>query len=333
MAGERWIGLEKEATYGAGKVSHPEQSLAIIELDAQPDQQRDIEAESAYRQANISTLGPFLGTGRLTHYARPDRLGRLLHWVTGKTVVSTQQDTGTMYKHDFAVDNALTTLDSFVIGDHRGLTGLDARYLNGCAIKSLTLEAAARAKVICETEFIYNWEELDTASTMGTLSALRPFIFYDGTIELPNAIALANVESFRFKIENGMPDDSHNCGSRKLPGMELEGVKMTIEADLKFKTWALRQKFYGATIAGPAEPKEPQTEDRTFSAEITLTGEPSGDAAAANYKLVILLNKVVPIENPSNVVRRDRLTERVTLEALYHASDVINLYNKDTAYS
>jgi len=320
--GARWIGLAEETTYKEG-VSTPTLSMRYLELDLQPDQGRILELESAYRDKEFSLLGPFIGSGRISAWARPDELGYFLKWACG-TVTSTQIGSSEMYTHTFELAD---TIKSFTLTDNRGLSGVQSRECDGCLIKSLTIEAPARGVVSMEAEIQYAWEKLITEPTMGTLSNLRPFMFYDASVTLEGE-PVGTVESLRFVWSNDIPDDTHTLGSRSLPDIELQGVEITIEMDLKFKNWAMRQKFYGGT----GSDTEPGTEEYTCAFVATFTGEPTEVADKPNYELVLNFPKVVVRENASSVSRRDRLTERVTLEALRDANNKIELSNKVVSY-
>jgi len=322
MAGERWIGIAEQSDYTTANTT-PAQSLRYIDLDANPDQGRIIEFESARRMKEISVLGPFIGSGTINLYARPDTIGWFLKWGTG-SVTSSQVDSSTVYKHDFSLGDSIKP---FTTVETTGLSGVESRALEGCLVKSLTFEAPAREVCTLSVELQYAWEELISSPSMGSLSSLRPFVFHDGTIELPDGTTVASVESFSFKWSNSIPDDTHVIGSRQLQTIELEGAEVTVDMDLKFKNWNMRKLFYGS-----ADASEPQTEEGTTSLDITLTGEETGDASYPNYTLEFSFDNVVVKESTSSRSRRDRLTERVSIEALYSANNLITLYNKTTEY-
>ncbi|RLC80925.1 MAG: hypothetical protein DRI61_04730 [Chloroflexi bacterium] len=322
--GVRWIGIAEESTYGTA-VTSPDHSMRYLELDLSPDQQRIIEFESAYREKEQSLLGPFIGSGRLTAYARPDDIGYFLKWLTG-SVTSAQVGSSSVYTHTFTLADSVK---SFTLTDNRGISGSSgSRACVGCAMKSLTLEAPARGALTFEANIQYQWEELITEPTMGTLSSLRPFMFYDGSITYGGS-SLARVEAIRFTWENGMPDDTHCIGSRKLPGIDLEGVEVSFEVDMKLTDWSIRKYFYGASNA-----TEPQDEETTYALNVTFTGQPTGESesGAEYYKIELNFPKVVLTENPASVSRRDRMTQRATFVALRDSNNYIKLWNKETSY-
>jgi len=318
----RWAGIAEETTFGT-KVATPARSLAFRELDAQPDQGLIDVEESAYREVPLSVFGPFLGSGSLSIFARPDTIGHFLKWTFG-SVTSAQIGTSAMYKHTFKIADAIK---SFTLSDNRGITGLSSRFLIGTLIRGLTLEAPARELTTLDLDLLYAWEDLATAPTMGTLSPLRPFVFHDGAVELPSGTALARVEAFSAKLENTIPDDTHEVGSRKLPLIILEGAAITGEVELKFESWAMRQRFYGAAAA-----TEPQEETATVSMVLKLVGEPTGVVDKPNYEVNVTLPAVILTEQPSTVSRRERLTQTFSFKAMRHVDSRVELFNKDTAY-
>lgn len=322
MAGERWIGIGEESAYGTENATIA-RHMRAIDFDATHEPGLMADFETADFMKEFAVTGPLVGSGRLTAYARPDVIGHFLKWALGK-VTTTQYNTTEMYDHVFEIDPA--NLKSFSLTDARNGITQDRRLL-GTVIKSFTLEAAARERVTFELDLQYQWEKLITDETMGTLSALRPFVFFDGAVSLDGS-PLANVEAFRLVYNNSIPDDTHEIGSRKLPSIEHEGVELTVEMDMKFKSWAMRQNFF----QGSGSPTEPQDEARYFTLDLVLTGEPTGVAGRDNYKLNIDLNKLILKENPVPISRRDRLTQRAVFEALKGTGDQITLWNKETSY-
>lgn len=324
MAGERWVDIAEETAYGTENAT-ADVSLSYLDLDINPDQGKIAELESGYRLKQESLMGPFVGSGKFSIFARPEALGYLLKWALGK-VTTTQVGTSTMYEHVFEQD--VDNIKSETLTDSREVGTLARRCL-GALIKSFTLEAPAREKVTAECDMQYQWEKVVTKPTMGTLESLRPFVFHDASVKLDDA-SLANVESFRVVLDTSLPDDTHELGSRKLPEIYFEGAEWTVEMDMKFKNWDMRRRFYGATVDG--EPTEPQDDERYFDIDIALVGQATGVVDKPNYELDIALPKCYIKENPTPVSRRDRLTQRVVFEALAHSGNKFTLYNKITSY-
>ena len=327
--GRRWISVAEETAGYGTEASAGEEFLSFINFDVNPDQGKIWTKDSDRREKVNEIMGPFLGTGELEMNARPDAIGHLLKWAFGGCE-SEVIGTSAAWTHTYTIAEAIK---SFTLEEDRGL-GLDNRILLGTLIKELTLEAPARDKVALRAGLQYQFEKLDTAQEVGSISTLRPFVFHDGSITDFNGSALASVEALRFSLINDIPDDTHDLGSRKLPEIVLQGVEPVIEMDMKFKSWAMRQYFYGAQLAGPAEPKEPQDEGRTFNLQFTFNGPPTGETEAGSeyYKLVGTLPAVSLKENPSPIAGRDRLTQRVTMEALYNAGNKLELVNLIESY-
>lgn len=323
MAGERWVDIAEETAYGTENATALA-SLSYIDLDASPDQGKILDFESESRLKREAIMGPFIGNGSLSLFARPELLGYFLKWVLG-AVSSTQIGTGAMYLHSFTSDP--DSLKSFSLTDCRELPADKARCLVSCLTKSLTLEAPARGKVTAELDLQYQWEKIVTKPAIGTIETNRPFVFHDGVVKLDD-VALANVEAVKLVLGNTIPDDTHELGSRKLPEIYIEGLEWTVEMDLKFKDWSARQKFYGGT----GTETEPALEDKLFDIDLEFTGEPTGDLDEPNYKLFVYLPACTIKENPTPTSRRDRLTQRLVFEALFNAGNKIELSNKITSY-
>lgn len=316
----KWAGIAEETTYGT-KVTTPAKSLTYGTLDLNPDQGL-LEVEESERQIATMVTGPFKGSGSFGLYARPDTIGHFLKWTMG-AVTSAQQGTTTMYKHTFTMAE---TIKSFTLSDNERLSALDSRILAGCLIKKLTLEAPARELVTCDLDLMYAWEDLEAKPTKGTLSTLRPFVFHDLTI-LKLATVDFKAESFSFNIENDIPDDTHDLGSRKITDLLLGGSDITGEFEMKFKSWDQRKIFYGATTA-----TEPQEDVTPQQLEITLTGEASGVPAYPNYYVHIVLPKTLITENPAAASKREILKQTFSFRAVKDAGNIVELLNKETSY-
>jgi hypothetical protein len=316
----KWIGIAEETTYGV-KVSTPTKSLTYGTLDLNPDQGL-LEVEESEREISTMVTGPFVGSGSLGLYARPDTIGHFLKWAMG-AVTSAQQGGTAVYKHTFTMAE---TIKSFTLSDNERLSNLDSRFLAGCLIKKLTLEAPARELVTCDLDLLYAWEDLATKPTKGTISVLRPFVFHDLTI-LKLATTDFKAESFSINIENDIADDVHDLGSRKITDIVLSGSNIAGEFEMKFKDWTQRKIFYGATNA-----TEPQEDVTPQQLEIELTGEATGVTGYPNYKLHIVLPKTLITENPAPASKRERLKQTFSFRAVKDTGTIIELLNKDTSY-
>jgi len=316
----KWIGIAEETEYGT-KVVTPVKSLTYGTLELEPDQGL-IDVEESERMIAQVVTGPFKGGGSLGLYARPDTIGHFLKWVLGG-VTSSQQGGTTMYKHTFSLAE---TIKSFTLSDNERQSTLDSRILAGCLVKALTLEAPARELVTCDMDLIYAWEDLEAKPTKGTLSSLRPFVFHDlTTLKFDETTFTA--ESFSLKVENDIPDDTQDLGSRKLTEILLGGTDITGEFEAKFKSWDMRKRFYGAVTA-----TEPQEDLTLQQLEILPTGEASGIPTYPNYTLHAILPKVAITENPAPASKREILKQTFSFKAYKDEGNVIELLNKDESY-
>lgn len=231
-----------------------------------------------------------------------------------------------VWKHRFTMGE---TIKSFLMEECVGISGQLGRFLVGNVIKRVTLESTMGSPLLVTIELQNNNEVLLTQSALGTLPSVRGFALHDAVVSL---VAEVKAESIRINIENVSPDDAHTSGGRLLPDISLEGFSINGELELRFEDWAERQLFYGALIAGPAEPKEPQEEVRLHALTVIWTGPPTGDPTKANYVLDVNLPSVMLTENPLATSQRERLKQRFTFEAVKHASNYIDLYNKVESY-
>jgi len=291
-------------------------------LDIQPNQNPIAIEESDERMKTGYMYGGFVGNGPLVLSGRPDNMGWFLKWTLGGySAEGLQTD---LYLHRFSQGE---TAESFSLEECTGVSGIDNRFLLGCVSKRLTVESVMNGPMLTTVEIQARKEYLDTTTSIAALPAIRPFALHDAVVLAPGGTTL-KAESIRVNVENTIPDDAHTSGSRLLPDVSLEGFSINGELELRFESWAQRQRFYGALVAA-AEPTEPQEEVRTVDLSIIWTGPV---ATTDDYRMDINLPAVMLTENPLSTASRDRLKQRVTFEAIYHASNQIDLYNGVTTY-
>lgn len=314
--GKRWIKVaEEEAEYGTLS-TETFKCMPYRTLDVQPNQNPIAIEESDERMKTGYMFGGFVDTGNLVLSGRPDNIGWFLKWAMGSVAGGALQTD--LYKHVFTQGESIK---SFSLEEDVGL-GLDNRFLLGVLSKRLTLESVMNGPMLTTVETQVRKEYLDTSTGIDTVPAIRPFALHDAVVKAPAATTL-KAESIRVNIENTIPDDAHTSGSRLLPDISLEGFAINGELDIRFESWAQRQRFYGALV-GVDEPTEPQDEVRTVDLGIVWTGPV---AATDSYRLDVTLPAVMLTENPLSTASRDRLKQRLNFEAIYDAGNEIVLYN------
>lgn len=232
-----------------------------------------------------------------------------------------------VWKHRYTMGE---TIKSFLMEECIGISGQLGRFLVGNIVKRVTLESTMGSPLLVTIELQNNKEILLTQSALGALPRLRAFALHDAVATL---VATVKAESIRINIENVSPDDAHTSGSRLLPNISLEGFSINGEFEIRFEDWTERRLFYGALVAGPAEPQTPQDEVRLHALSAVWTGPPTGDPTKANYVLDVNLPAVMITENPITTTGRERLKQRFTFEAVKHASNYIDLYDKVESYN
>ncbi len=229
-----------------------------------------------------------------------------------------------VWKHRYTMGE---TIKSFMMEECVGISGQLGRFLVGNVVKRITLESTMGSPLLVTIELQNNTEILLTQSTLGSLPSVRAFALHDAVATL---VGTVKAESIRINIENTIPDDAHTSGSRLLPDVALEGFSINGELELRFEDWDERRLFYGATVS---EPVTPQDEVRLHALSGIWPGAPTGDPTEPYYKLDVNLPAVMITENPVTTTQRERLKQRVTFEAVKHASNYIDLYNKVESYN
>lgn len=318
--GKRWIKIgEEEVAYGTLS-TETFKCMPYRTLDIQPNQNPIAIEESDERMKTGYMFGGFVGSGPLVLSGRPDNIGWFLKWTMGGyNAAGAQTD---LYLHEFSQGESI---ESFSLEECVGL-GIQGRFLLGCVSKRLTLESVMNGPMLATVDMQVRKEYLDSQTSITGLPAIRPFALHDAVVQAPSGTTL-KCESIRVNIENTIPDDAHTSGSRLLPDVSLEGFAINGELELRFESWAQRRRFYGAAVS---EPLEPQEEVRTVDLSIIWTGPV---AATDDYRLDITLPAVMLTENPLATSQRERLKQRLTFEAIYHANNQIDLYNGLSTYA
>jgi len=317
---KRWIKTAEESGGYGVKSVETYKCMPYRTLDLQPNQNPIAIEESDERMKTGYMFGGFIGTGTAVLLGRADNMGWFLKWAMGAVDAGTPQNE--LEKHIFTQGEAVK---SFTLEEDIGETL--GRFLTGCVMKRLTLESVMTGPMLMTQELQYQKETLDTSTGIGSpLPAIRPFALHDAVVQAPSGTTL-KAESIRLNIENTIPDDAHTSGSRYLPDISLEGLSINGELELRFESWAQRQRFYGAAVS---EPTTPQDEVRTVDLGIVWTGPSAG---VDDYRLDVILPAVMLTENPITTTMRERLKQRLTFEAIYHSSNAIHLYSADANYS
>ena len=269
-----------------------------------------IDVETAgLRARRYRVPGPYRVSGSFDMVVAPDNIALLLK--AGLGSVSTTAGGGGAYKHEFTPADTLPSLTLEVCPD----VGSRSRQIVGVGITSLGFEATAREVLTCSVDVLGQKETLVSPSSP-TLPSLRPFIFFEGSLSLGGS-DVANVEAFRFTIENDIPDDAFVLGSRFLPGLRVQGMTVSGDMDVAFTTWDLYKRFFGNATAST-----PQTSLESVSLTLTFTGESTGDTTAGyeNYKFIAEFPKVYFDTSEANFDRRDRIVQSLGWTAIYDSA-------------
>ncbi|RLE67001.1 MAG: hypothetical protein DRJ38_00075 [Thermoprotei archaeon] len=303
----RFIGLAEESSYGnAATIDH---WIDVVSESITSDQQM-IDVETAgLRARRYRVPGPYRVGGSFDMVVAPDNITLILKAALGSA--TTTDSGGGAYKHEFTPADTLPSLTLEICPD----VGSLSRQVVGVGITSLGFEATAREVLTASVDVIGQKESLVSPSSP-TLPSLRPFIFYEGALSLGGS-DVANVEAFRFTIENDIPDDAYVLGSRFLPGLRVQGLTVSGDMDVAFLSWDLYKRFFGSATA-----TEPQTSLESVSLTLTFTGESTGDSTSGyeNYKLIAEFPKVYFDTSEANFDRRDRIVQSLGWTAIYDSS-------------
>jgi len=311
----RFIGIGEESTYRTPVAAT--EYIDVVREALGPSDRSFIAVETAGRRELPDKVpGPYRAGGSFDFIVNADNITKLLKWALGN--VTTTDDglaTPVAYRHDFTPADEIK---SFTIeaapGVKDGAT-LKSRQFAGCAVRSLSLEAVARELLVSTVEVIAAKDALIN-STTPTFSTVRPFVFFEGQLTLEGS-AVANVEAFRVRIENSIPDDAHVLGDMFLPGIRLEGIRVTGDMDVAFLNWDLWKRFWGSATA-----TEPQTNVENVGLKLTMTGLSTGSTGAGfeNYKLEVDIPAAYLDTSEAGFDRRTRTVQSLGFEGVYDAS-------------
>ncbi|TSA56329.1 hypothetical protein D4R42_03710 [bacterium] len=322
--GNRWgiITQENTGTFSDHtKYTTPELEFDFVDWDPELQQNNQLEFTSGYDMKRYHWLEALNGRVKLENYLAGDNVGEFLKSALGEYGITASVPA---YRHKFEPDQAGTAWTLEVYDSDF----VNFRTLQGIQVTNLEILARARSIATMNWEGIYADEVLAAvgATTIGTMPAVRPFVFYDGSVSVEAAQARA--ESFRVRFQPQIPEDTHTLGARDRQYLVKEGTIITAEVELSMADYTNLARYYGGSaLLAPAD------EDEVISCEFTLDGPtlPGGAGEYDQYKMLINLPAMVMTGHRGTINRRGRRTERVELEALYDVDNYIYLYNmKDT---
>ena len=324
--GRRFVMIMTEnVAYGTKNVAWATgtaKSLQFIDYEIEPNRNPTIPVESDRMTPTFGHVGGFVATGDLKMYARPDSIGHLLLYLWG-AVTPTICGDGPIYKNRFTFAEGV---DSFSMMVDYGLS-LNALFNLGTVVKKLTLEANMGDPAIATWNCQVKNQDTSAALTaVGTLPLLRPFHLADATIV--QGVTTLKAESIRLEIERDIPDDAHTSGGILLPNISEEGFRITGELEVRFETLTQMQEFFGGSAK-----TAPDTEIGTLAVTMSFAGPPTGDADKANYTLDVNLPTCVLTSHRAPINTRERLRQTIGFEALYSATNYMDLYNATNGYT
>lgn len=322
--GNQWARIYQEntATFADHtEYTTPNLEFDYVDLDPDLDMGNQIVHTSGYSMKRRHWLNALGGRLRINNYAAGDNIGEFLKSIFGDYSL-TFNDPATRHKFEPLDAGTAWTLYDYDddLTNYRKFQGLQATRFE--------INAPARdvASVVWEAIYADEAQAAMGATTMGSLPSVRPFVFHDGSVSFEAAQAFA--ESFRVVIARDVPEDTHVQGHRDRQYMINEGYTVTVECDLQLDSWINLRRYYGDS-AGTA----PADEDELVAGSFVLDGPLTGDAGEYDqYKLLFNFPEMIITGHKTTKTRRDRKVERVTLEAIYNASNYIYLYNLKGTY-
>jgi hypothetical protein len=322
----RFIAVKKESIYGTAMAYASDFDYLPVVSESIVESQEYIEMQAGVARDLKSKLpGPWKIGGDFNVMMSAD-MSRLILALCGSDSVTTSSDGGTpkVYKHEFLPK---VSFEGFTLYVYPGKS-LDnttiARRFAGVIVKEMALEAPAREvltagfTVIGSRSKLYSMLASDFNVTV--LSALKPFVFYEGAIS--GTLTTACIEALRVTHANDIPDDLFCVGSRWYRGDVATGpLNITGEMDLSFASWDFYKKFYGDAAATEpiGEATCPVMEPTLYSLTATYTGLTTGSKVAGfeNYLFKVEMPKVLIDTSKANFNERDRIVNGITFTALY----------------
>lgn len=323
--GTRFVGIAEETTYGTPIASA--EWLDVVR-EGVVAAQNFIDAETAaQRTRRMRPPGGYSVGGPIEMIVNPDNITKLLKWLLGDvTTTDDGEVTPVAYKHEFEPAQTLKSFTIEICPD----VGAQSKQIGGGICRSIAFAAEAREVITASVE-VFGQKDKLISPTTPTLSALDPFVFFEGDLKL-ETVSVAAAEAFRCTIANDIPDDVHVIGSRFIPGIRLQGLEVTGDMDIAFLNWDYYKRFWGGAAV-----TEPATRPETVALQFVATGPANGSVGSGfeNYLFQIDLPKVTLDTSEATFDRRDRVVESLGFTALYDATATyavkVTVINKKTA--
>lgn len=315
----RHLAIGKEVTYGT-PVAYTKYSPYITESFGEDNQMLYAETVEA-RDIIKKRLGAYKLEGSINMFVEPENIGLLLLGLFGG-VVSQQQGVTTAYKHTFKPAASLATL---TLGIGSDVTGGEKK-MTSCQVKKGEFSLVAGEFVSANFDIVAQTILLDALSTP-TFSALEPFVFHQGLVEIAGSTD-AYVKACKIAVENVINTDP-SLNSRLLQRSRLEGLKVTGSLDIEFQALDNFKRFLGdAAAVAPANVYVEHPINMKVSGELADTPH--------KYEFNVLCPKCVFDSNKANVNKRDWTIQNLPFTAIYDVSSaytvVVELQNKITSY-
>ncbi len=250
MAGERWVGVKAESSYGSPATLPPMRFLDGSGFDFTPRSGDELFEGYAERQPRRSARGGYDVEWTWDMVPDATEIGELLKAGFG-TVLSTALGGG-MFQHDFAPKTQDSRLNSLTIWQYLGVepTSDDIQH-DGAYVGRVSLEGAVKKPMLARFEGGSSKTNLVDLSAQSPSFSNNGILMFSGAVVTLDAVDIsARVQAARFNFDNKPdPDSGYGFGSQFKRRATSDGFLASGEIDLLFENSDMLKRFFGSSSA------------------------------------------------------------------------------------
>lgn len=297
----RYMAIIEQVDYSTKKsaVVGPDHFMSATDESFGEDRGVIAEEEMGQRGLNKPVPGGFKPDGGFNLWAEAENVHKILKLLTGTIVTTEPTAPGNGdYLHTMTPAETLLYASLLVGTGHGGAKG--ARHYYGAALKSCKFVAAPEKKLLLSPDWFCKDMEI-IAAVAPTFSALDPFYFREGTVELDGGPE-PQVISCEMEIVNKFKEDDIRLGNQTRQSAPLGGLEAKGSMDVMFEDTDHYEKFLGGGVT---------LQDGLVKVGVELKFDTSVVIApgGVNYAMNILFKEVIYNTNKANVSKQEPIIQ------------------------
>jgi len=303
-----YAGFAEEASYGESTA--PSVFCDVVSDGFEEDNAIQYLSTIRSRARHEGVGGAYEDSGSVDVVAAPENgLGMLLKAGFGEATVTTSDPDGDgteeVGTHTFTTAEFLPSLSVEL-----GLGQVGAVRHTGVGVTTLELSHTAEEFLTGSIDMPAQVPEIQDTQAAPTYSALRSFIYHDGSFSVDGTDRTVDLQELTFSLENNL--EGLYRDARGPSKMDLGTREITCEGTLDFESMDLYERMLGK--AGATTPQD-EVWEGSLSAD--WTSPETIDDTTENYSLALDMPRVVMETHDAQLNERDLIAENVTFGLLH----------------